>query len=307
MTVSAVLPNYNYARYLKERIRSVLNQTHRELELIYLDDASRDESNSVAAQFSSDARMRMHCFEQNSGQVYQRWNDGAALAQGDWLWFAGADDSAHVGFLEHLLSLSKRYPSAGVLRCDFMRIDSDGRIIQLGSQDSVRWPRDTEDHFGTGAAEICRAAVSGYPTASSLLIRRDVFERVGGFDVRVRFAADTLLYLQAVSLADAVYSRQALAMYRDHPVTFTRSTSMIATDFSKCYCMAKALRILDDQGLDAPAERERLERWTRFRLSTILCTSGATIPANLEWMIPAVRRIVPDSPLFRVHAYGKAS
>ena len=64
--VSVILPNYNYARYLKERVTSILGQTMPDFELIYLDDASTDESNRVMHQFSGDPRLRMRLFETNS-------------------------------------------------------------------------------------------------------------------------------------------------------------------------------------------------------------------------------------------------
>src|SRR5437868_897778 len=121
--VSVILPNYNYARYLKERVRSILNQTMGDFELLYLDDASTDNSNQVMQTFADDKRVQMHCFTENSGRVYQRWNDGAKLATGDWLWFAGADDTAHPRFLEQLLSLAERHPGAAILHSRMATID----------------------------------------------------------------------------------------------------------------------------------------------------------------------------------------
>src|SRR5690242_19541243 len=129
--VSTILPNYNYARYLKERIRSILNQTMTDLELIYLDDASRDESNQVAQMFMGDSRMKMHCFDSNSGRVYRRWNDGAKLAKGDWLWFAGADDVVSPRFLERLLVQSEQYPDAAILYANTSFMDCQGCLTVM--------------------------------------------------------------------------------------------------------------------------------------------------------------------------------
>src|SRR5258706_14986109 len=104
--VSVILPNYNYAPYLRERVRSILRQTMTDFELIYVDDASQDSSNRIMEEFASDPRVQMQLFTENSGGVYIRRNAIAADAKGDWLWFAEADDTAEPTFLERLLALA---------------------------------------------------------------------------------------------------------------------------------------------------------------------------------------------------------
>jgi glycosyltransferase involved in cell wall biosynthesis len=93
--ISIVLPNYNYARYLDERIQSLLNQTYQDFELIIVDDASTDNSLETIDKYIADPRVKTIFYPNNSGSVYQRWNDGAEIATGEYLIFAGADDSCH--------------------------------------------------------------------------------------------------------------------------------------------------------------------------------------------------------------------
>src|SRR5947208_3535108 len=93
--VSVVVPSYNYARYMDERLQSLLNQTFTDFEVIVTDDASTDNSREVILRHASDPRVRPVFFRKNSGSVYQRWNDGADLARGEYIIFAGADDSCH--------------------------------------------------------------------------------------------------------------------------------------------------------------------------------------------------------------------
>lgn len=309
--VSVVLPNFNYARYLKERIRSILRQSVRDLELIYLDDASTDDSNAVARalveqEFTGDPRVRMYCFSENSGQLYQRWNQGARLASGEWLWFAGADDSAHPGFLGHLLSLAKHHPSVGLVRCNFFRIDTDGSLIGLASDDVMRRPKDGLSYFATGHDELQYLARYTYPTASSLLIRRSLFDELGGFNAAVPLAADILFYIQLSARADVAYSAIPYSSYRDHRNTFTRSSSMVANDLMKCYCTAQAIRLMESRGESTKSARTRAAREIRFRLTTIACTPGATIPESIAWMVPAIHGIVPDRRLQRLETHRRA-
>ena len=86
--ISIVLPNYNYARYLDERIQSLLNQTYTDFELIILDDASQDNSIEVIEKYTADPRVKTKYFSENSGLTYKRWNDGADIAQGEYLLIA---------------------------------------------------------------------------------------------------------------------------------------------------------------------------------------------------------------------------
>jgi len=123
--VSIVLPNYNYARYLDERIQSLLNQTYKDFELIILDDASTDNSLEVIRKYR-DPRIRTQFYAKNSGLPCKRWNDGADLAQGEYLIFAEADDSCHPTLLEKLVDKLDENPSVGLAFSQSLIIDSEG-------------------------------------------------------------------------------------------------------------------------------------------------------------------------------------
>lgn len=65
--VSIVLPNYNYATYLDERIQSLLSQTYTDFELIILDDASKDNSIEIIQNYTTDLRIKTKFYSENSG------------------------------------------------------------------------------------------------------------------------------------------------------------------------------------------------------------------------------------------------
>ena len=294
MKVSVVIPNYNYARYLKERLRSVLGQTMRDLEVLYIDDASTDDSNEVAGDFArNDPRMSLCHRATNSGGPYWTWNEAAKRARGDWLWFAGADDTASANFLEELLALAGRHPEAGIVRSDYLRMDADSRVVGRASADRVRRWKDGADYYGSGPAEIGYAALSPYGTASSLLVRRDVFEACGGFDTRIPLSADTLFYVRAVAMSGMAYCARPLSAYRDHPASATRASSVGATAISKCFSMATALEILAGQGIVDTDECSGLRRYIRFRLNSARCATGGRLPPEVQWMIRPILDQVP--------------
>ena len=99
--VSIIVPNFNYAYYLPERMSSILSQTFRDYEIILLDDASSDNSREVLEQFKQDTRVSdIIINETNSGNPFAQWKKGIELAKGEYIWIAEADDSAAPEFLE---------------------------------------------------------------------------------------------------------------------------------------------------------------------------------------------------------------
>ena len=86
--VSVIIPNYNHAQFLEQRIQSVLDQTYQDFEIIYLDDASTDNSNEVFAKFANNSRIRAIYNQTNSGSPFKQWNKGIRLAQGEYVWIA---------------------------------------------------------------------------------------------------------------------------------------------------------------------------------------------------------------------------
>src|SRR5262245_33958694 len=74
--VTIIVPNYNHARYLDLRLGSILGQTFRDFELLFLDDASTDESRRVFSAYVSDPRVRASFNDRNSGSPFRQWNRG---------------------------------------------------------------------------------------------------------------------------------------------------------------------------------------------------------------------------------------
>ncbi len=102
--VSVITPNYNYARFLRQRLDSILNQTYQHLELIILDDCSTDDSRLVIEEYRNNERVtHIVMNDKNSGSTFKQWKKGFALARGEFIWIAEADDYAEPTLLEALL------------------------------------------------------------------------------------------------------------------------------------------------------------------------------------------------------------
>src|SRR5688572_7176042 len=89
--VSVVLCTYNQAPYLAEAIESVLSQTHRNFELIVVDNGSTDGSQELLADYAADPRVRLQLHREN-GPVTRRLNEAMACASGEYVSVLYADD-----------------------------------------------------------------------------------------------------------------------------------------------------------------------------------------------------------------------
>ncbi len=126
--VSVIMPVYNAAAWLRRSVESVLTQSHRKLELVAVDDGSRDESLTILETFAGrDDRVRIQRQPSNGGVASAR-NAGLAAAQGDYVAFLDADDWWHPAKLERQLS-SMRNTGALVSYAEYWRVAEDGRVL----------------------------------------------------------------------------------------------------------------------------------------------------------------------------------
>lgn len=108
--ISVIVPNYNYAKYLKQRILSIGKQTYPIYELIVLDDASTDNSKTMikkmvaeASRMKPEMKIKLIWNKENSGKAISQWVKGVEVASGDYIWIAEADDIARKDFLAEVM------------------------------------------------------------------------------------------------------------------------------------------------------------------------------------------------------------
>jgi len=119
--VSVVVPCYNAARFLERTLQSVLEQTHRGLEVIVVDDASTDDSVALTERLTRrDARVRLIRRSRNAGTPGAPRNEGVAVARGEWIAFLDADDLWHPRKLELQLQALREHEA---LMCSTSMVD----------------------------------------------------------------------------------------------------------------------------------------------------------------------------------------
>ena len=218
-TVSIVLPNYNYAHYLDERIQSLLHQTYTDFELIILDDASTDDSLTVIDKYTDDPRVRTTFFAENSGSPFRRWNDGAKLARGHYLLIAEADDSCHPTLLQKLVGKLDMHSSVGLAYCQSLSIDGDGNRIGTWKSytDALNTERWANDYVDKGQTELSYLLFRNtIPNASAVLMRRNLFMEVGMADPTLRVIGDWMLWWKMLMVSDVAFVAEPLNYFRTH-------------------------------------------------------------------------------------------
>lgn len=128
MNVSVIIPNYCHARFLNQRIDSVLNQTYRDYEVIILDDCSTDNSREIIESYRNHPKISHIVYnEKNSGSTFIQWEKGFELARGEYIWIAESDDVARSTFLEECMNAFSSYSDVSIVFSDCLFVDENTR------------------------------------------------------------------------------------------------------------------------------------------------------------------------------------
>lgn len=226
--VSVIIPNYNYGRFLEKRIQSVLNQTYQDFEIIYLDDVSTDDSDQVLAKFLDNKRIRTIYNQVNSGSPFKQWNKGMREAKGEYVWIAEADDYADEHLLAELVAKLDKHPTVGIAYCQSWEVDENDNILSslerwTADLDEQRWKHD---FVNNGKDECSQYLIikNTIPNASAILLRRSVYEKVGGADETMRVAGDWMLWAKMLLNSDVAFVSKPLNYYRTHTNNVRKKT-----------------------------------------------------------------------------------
>lgn len=188
--ISIIITNYNGEKFLSKCLRAIFDQTYKNFEVILVDNNSSDGSISLVRKEFPDVIIIRNLV--NRGYA-GGCNDGARKSRGDFLLFLNTDTIAEPDFLEILNKSSELYPNYGMYASKM--IYPDGRINSTGiciSLSGAAWDR------GMGEKNLGQynqiEEIFG-PCGGAALYRRDIFEKLGGYD------EDFFLYMEDVDLA----------------------------------------------------------------------------------------------------------
>ena len=233
--VSVVVPNYNYALYLPQRIESICRQVLPFYELIVLDDASTDNSCEVLERLALERgiHLRLVRNSRNSGSVFRQWAKGVELARGDLVWIAEADDLSEPDFLVRVAAAMSD-PAVVMAYAQSKQIDITGRVCAENYFDYTRdvsEERWCKSYRTRGEEEIrtCLAVKNTLPNASAVLFRRSALRAALDRDLETictyRIAGDWLTYLAVLERGDVAFVSESLNRHRRHVSSVTLSAN----------------------------------------------------------------------------------
>jgi glycosyltransferase involved in cell wall biosynthesis len=218
--VSVIVPNYNHAHYLQQRLDSIINQEFQDFEVIILDDASTDNSREIIQLYSRYPAFRFLLNETRSGSVFKQWQKGSASARGEYVWFAESDDCSSPYFLSQLLPVLERDKSLGLVYCQSYLVDPSSRVFGDAVQwtddlDRVRWRSNFEN---TGRAEVrdYLSKKNTIPNASAVLIRTRVLRSIDRLDDGYKLCGDWLLWIKILLQSNIGYVAKKLNYWRQY-------------------------------------------------------------------------------------------
>ncbi|MGZ8247251.1 glycoside hydrolase family 99-like domain-containing protein [Methylomagnum sp.] len=233
--VSVVVPNYNYAGYLNQRLESIIQQSYPIYELIILDDASTDTSAEVIEKFARNNRhipIKKMFGNENTGSAFKQWLKGVAMAEGDFVWIAEADDFSAPNFIEEIITAFDK-PDAVLSYTQSSQVDEAGTILcgnYLDYTNDISPTKWSQDYVLEGMQELREALAvkNTIPNVSAVIFKREHLarvlrehiDRVGEYKV----AGDWFVYSQLLKAGKIAYCRQPLNFHRRHQGGLTLSS-----------------------------------------------------------------------------------
>lgn len=264
--VSIVMPVYNRERYLAAAISSVLNQTYQDFELIIWDDGSTDCSLDIANRYAQqDPRVRVIAAA-HQGAAHAL-NGAYAAAQGVYIGQVDSDDALDFRALELIVPVLNSCPEVGMVYTDHWEMNAGGQVQGLGQRCQIPYSRDR--------------LLIDFMTFHFRLLRRSVYEQIGGFRQAFESIEDYDLCLRLSEVTEVWHLNQPLYYYRLHP-TSVSSTRKLEQALKSQLAINEALtrRGLSDR------YQLRVEVQARFFIDEKLTDAGA-VPATSQPLHPS--------------------
>lgn len=204
--ISVVIPLYNKEKQIAHTLKSVLNQTFQDFEIVIVDDGSTDGSVAEVEKYS-DSRIRL-VHQQNAGVSAAR-NRGIEEAKGELIAFLDADDEWKSEYLATQYHLYQKYPDCSVYACNYEFRDSEGKVtptiirkISFAGEDGI-----LPNYF-----EV--ASCSHPPLwTSAVMVKKQAIQAIGGFPVGIRSGEDLLTWARLAVNEKIAYSRSVQARF----------------------------------------------------------------------------------------------
>jgi len=222
--VSIVIPLYNKSDWIIPTLQSIVNQTYTNWECIIVDDGSTDNSNSLVTEFFALNGGVWEIVKQvNQGQAVAR-NLGISRSNGKYIALLDADDLWFAGKLEKQVHFLEKNSSVSLLYCSYVvfeeTLEKNMRVVKFS--DSKKMVRNWYEMLGFGGL-----------IESVSLIRSDLFQEIGLFDLSFSTSSGLDIALRAMLVTDTAILKDVLVAYRISENQWHKDSDELALNCSR--------------------------------------------------------------------------
>ncbi len=184
--VSVIIPTYNRANLLPRAIKSVLNQTYPNFEIIIVDDGSTDNTKNVVTEFQKKDNRIKYFYQTHFGGPPKPLNLGIHNAIGEYVTFLGSDDEFSPRYLEKLLKpFESSEKNIDVTSCNVLIIDERSKVLK-----EISKPKNTNNEY------IIKTSLTHNYIFGNIFVKRKMFEKVGFFDENLKICEDFDMWIR---------------------------------------------------------------------------------------------------------------
>jgi glycosyltransferase involved in cell wall biosynthesis len=207
--ISVMIPAFNRAHLIGKTIESVVRQDFDDWELTVVDDASSDGTADVVRQYCSDnGRIRLVLNDCNLG-LTGNWNRCLELAHGPLVQILQSDDLIDRDYLKIASRFLARNPDVGFVAASCRYIGPDDQVIHAGHSRSAQT-------YAAGDEAVTALLAGGWPHVSSIIMRRECYDTLGGFDDRIWHGPDGEMFTRFASRYDFHHFGAVHTSFRRH-------------------------------------------------------------------------------------------
>ena len=238
LKVSVIIPNYNYAKYLEERLNTIIRQTIKPFEIIFLDDNSQDDSISIAKKILQNSGIAYKIIENRINQgCFHQWLLGIKEAKGDLVWIAEADDACKLNFLEKLID--KFYDArVNLTYCQSQPIDTNSNYFDysyIGYTSDISSTKWLTDYCRSGRDEVedTLCLKNTIPNASAVIFRKTALDGIEEILCNFKSCGDWMAYIYALLRGKIYFNATILNYHRRHQESIINKTEKTQSYFGE--------------------------------------------------------------------------
>ena len=230
LNISAIIPTYNNAAFIKDAVLSIQNQTVPPAEIIIVDDGSTDNTQYIVQQLDGNIQ---YIRQQNRGPSAAR-NAGIKAAKGDWIAFLDADDQWTTDKLEKQIKALQHSPELKLLAGDMSEIDIDNQILEASVLNKHHFLEKFKALDGKPLPDaFIELLRKNFIPTGTVLIKKDILLEAGLFNDNIRYGEDLELWAKVASQHPVTCLPDVLMLRRQHGSNSTQSAEPLLIDLIK--------------------------------------------------------------------------